>query len=362
MAELDRTEFLLLVEAASLAPTADNRRELQFEQVGGRIRVWGGHNFTSSSRHRRILGLAAAGAAVENMKLRAGRLGLHTKVHWFPLANQPELVAEVDLVRTPGAPADPIEAAIKQRHTNRRVVFRGPGLSPNELRELAAQADMVDGVQLHWFDSAQARKQIVRIVRIAETDRYRSRELHEELFSSVRFDVGWKTGTDNGLPPGSLEVEAWMRPMFRALRHWKLVRGLHAIGVHHSLGVRAAYLPCRLAPHVGALTTSLDPDAGSVAAGAAFERIWLKVTQLGAELQPFAAPAVFALPVCEWVSPRVHAALQQGWQQLTPGRAPMIVFRIGHAPPPSVRTTREPLESYCRISAEVVSERANLLR
>lgn len=61
--------------------------------------------------------------------------------------------------------------------------------------------------------------------------------------------------------------------------------------------------------HVGALTTSLDLASGALTAGAVFERIWLRTTLLGAELQPFAASAVLSLPACEWVAPHVRAAL-----------------------------------------------------
>lgn len=347
MRNLNSSDFVTLVEAASLAPTADNKREFKMENLGQRIRIWCDDSFVCAPRHRRILRLIALGAAAENMRLRAGRLGMDTKIQWFPDGRKPELVAEITLHTLSPADVDPIEGAIAQRHSNRRMIFRGPAFSREQLRSLSAEVDGIDGVELHWFDSPPERKQILRLVRLAETDRFRSRQLHEELFSAVRFDRGWKATSDDGLPPGALEVEAWMRPMFAALRHWNLVRRLHAVGVHHALGMRAAYLPCRFAPHVGALTTSADLDSGTLAAGAAFQRIWLRATLLGVELQPFAAPAVFALPGCGWASPHVRSALQEGWENLTPRHSPIMVFRIGHAPAPSVRTSRPVLDEYC---------------
>lgn len=179
---------------------------------------------------------------------------------------------------------------------------------------LSAEATGIDGIQLHWFDSPETRKQILRLVRLAETERFRSRELHEELFSAVRFDIGWTASSDDGLPPGSLEVEAWMRPMFRGLRHWRVLRLLRTVGMHHALGLRAAYLPCRLAPHVGALTTSLDLASGALTAGAVFERIWLRTTLLGAELQPFAASAVLSCRPANGL----HRMFERHWWGLEP--------------------------------------------
>lgn len=239
MTGLDPAEFLSLVEAAALAPSADNRREVQLEHAGRRVRLWGDQTWRSAPEHRRIMSLVAIGAAVENVKLRAGRLGFETKVCWFPDSGNPGLVAEIDVDRLPQTRVDPIEVAIERRRTNRRVRFRGPPLSQGELGALSAEATGIDGIQLHWFDSPETRKQILRLVRLAETERFRSRELHEELFSAVRFDIGWTASSDDGLPPGSLEVEAWMRPMFRGLRHWRVLRLLRTVGMHHALGLRA---------------------------------------------------------------------------------------------------------------------------
>ncbi|CAM4241941.1 hypothetical protein MB901379_01284 [Mycobacterium basiliense] len=349
MTELNSHEFMSLLDAAMLAPSADNKRIFRLQHVHSGVRLWGDETFTSGPKHRRILGLVAVGAAVENMRVRAIGLGFDSEVTWFPDEKRSKLIAELVFQRTSSTTPDPLEVALGQRHTNRRVFFRGPGLSRSELSALAAEVDEVEGVHLHWFDSPEKRQQILRLVRIAETDRFRLRELHDELFSAVRFDLDWKTSANDGLPPGSLEIEPWMRPMFRSLRHWKVSGPLRAMGIHHLLGLRAGYLPCRLAPHVGVLTTSLDPEAGPIAAGAAFERIWLRMTVLGMSLQPLAGSAVLALPDCEWVSPSARAKLTEGWAQLAPGRLPMMLFRVGRARPPSVRTVRPARQDYCYV-------------
>lgn len=136
MTGLDPAEFLSLVEAAALAPSADNRREVQLEHAGRRVRLWGDQTWRSAPEHRRIMSLVAIGAAVENVKLRAGRLGFETKVCWFPDSGNPGLVAEIDVDRLPQTRVDPIEVAIERRRTNRRVRFRGPPLSQGELGAL----------------------------------------------------------------------------------------------------------------------------------------------------------------------------------------------------------------------------------
>ena len=346
MSDLSNDEFMSLVEAAVLAPSADNRHLFRLERFGSGIRLWAEPEFLDLPHHHRILCLISFGAAAENIKLRSLRWGRVAHVKWFPDDAKPRLVAEIDLARISQPGPVPLEVAIAQRHTNRRVWFRGPALSPAELDDMSGEVRTVAGVQLAWFDVPDARQQIVRLIRLAETERFRSRLLHAELFSAVRFDVGWKSSASEGLPPGSLEVEPPMRPIFGALRHWELQRLLNAVGLHHAFGLRAAYLPCHLAPHVGALTTSLDVAAGALATGAALERVWLRATLLGMSLQPFAGAAVLGLADYPGVSLGLREALAQGWKRLAPGRLPMMVFRIGHAPPPSVRTARRPLDDY----------------
>lgn len=344
---LSSAEFMSLARAASLGPSADNQREFQLEHIADQVRLWARDEFLSVPRHRRFLGLQAMSASVENMRLRAAALGFGMAVRWFPDDQEPRLITELDFDRRSDLPEEPLERVIEQRHTNRRPVFRGPALPAEELRAFSSVLADLDGITLHWCDAPAVRQQIVRLIRIAETERFRSQKLHEEVLSAVRFDVGWTASSDNGIPPGALEVEPLMRPLFKALASWDHIRRLHRVGAHHILGFRSAYAPCRLAPHVGVLSTSLDGDASAVAAGTAFERVWLQATLSGLEFQPFAASAMYSLPVADWVRPEVRNTLSAGWDRLIPGRSPMMVFRMGRAPQPSCRTSREPVEAYC---------------
>jgi hypothetical protein len=352
VADLSETEFGRLVEAAVLAPSADNSHTFLFDRSGDRVRLWSDHVFAQAPQPLRILRLISFGAALENIKLRAARLGLNADVRSFPDANEPRLVAELHFARTTSAPCDPLEDAIPNRHTNRRLFFRGPAMSRHELELVSTALKDSPGVRLTWFDSPEARKQILGLITVAETERFASRRLHEELFSAVRFDVGWNATASEGLPPGSLEVEAPMRPMFAALRHWPVMRSLNALGGHHLLGLRAAYLPCRLAPHLGALTTSLDVESGALAAGAALQRVWLRTTLQGFAFQPMAGSALLRFPSYSGVSAKVQARLAEGWDRLAPGRTPLMVFRIGRARPPSVRTGRRPFVDFIVRSGE----------
>ena len=224
------------------------------------------------------------------------------------------------------------------RHTNRRVMLSGPAVVERADGDRSAkEVGAIAGVRLLWLDAPELRRQALRLVTIAETERFRSEPLHADLFSSIRFDVGWHATASEGLPPGALEIEPPMRPLFKALRHWRVMRVLAASRRAPASSVlRAAYLPCRTAPHVCALATSLDLDRGAVAVGRALERIWLRDDlAYGLAFQPLAGAALLALEGYRDVDEGVRRRLASGWSRLCADALPLMVFRIGHARPPS---------------------------
>jgi nitroreductase len=99
---------------------------------------------------------------------------------------------------------------------------------------------------------------------------------------------------------------------------------------------------------VGLITLAEDDDRTVVAAGRVFERVWLAVTRLGYALQPMPAGALYAMEgaVLESVPATLQRHLARAWQDLLPGRRPVMLFRLGRAAPLVVRTGRPPLENY----------------
>jgi hypothetical protein len=325
-----------ILEAGILAPSADNRHLLRFEIAADEIRIWGNPEFEAAPFHRRALALISLGAVVENMVLRAASLGFGTETGWAP---DDSPLATLRLSSTEPVKSE-LEAAIPRRHTNRKVVYRGPKLSEDQQRGLAEEVESISGVRLLWLDSPQLRRQALRLVTLAESERFRTELLHRDLFSNIRFDVGWRATAADGLPPGALEIEPPMRPMFKALRHWNLMRPLRRLGVHRMIGFRAAYLPCMTAPHVCALATPLDLDRGAIAVGRALERVWLRATSLRLAFQPFAAAPLLALDGYRDVEERVRRRLATRWSRICPDALPLMVFRVGHAGLPSIRSGR----------------------
>lgn len=332
--------------AAIQAPSADNRHLFELELAGDEIRMWARPEFIEAPFHRRVLCLLGFGAAAENMVVRAAALGLAGEPFWWPESSQPGLILRLQLSPW-GKSASALDPAIEERHTNRRVRYSGPRLGSEQQAALSRLTESL-GVRLLWLDAPERRKAALNLLRTAEGERFRNQALHADLFGSIRFEAGWRTPCADGLAPGTLEVEPPMRPMFAALRNWNVMRAANVIGAPVSLALRAADLPCRLAPHLCALSTALPIEQGALAAGRALERVWLQATAWGFAFQPFAAPALLALDGYREVSAPVRQALQRGWASLTPGETPVMVFRMGRARAPAMRSGRPPTSSFVR--------------
>lgn len=328
-----------LAAAAVAAPSADNQHVIRLAARGNGLQLIATQELLDASASRRILGLISAGAVAENLMLRARRLGLQLEPRWSLANGRQALLAEFTCRETP-AQSDMLEQAIELRHTNRNLRFTGPQLPLDSQETLSGDVAQVEGAQLHWLDEPSRRRLALRLIRSAESERFRSRALHRELFASIRFDVGWNASASHGLPPASLELPWFERPAFSLLRHWSVQRIANLAGAHHFLGFRAAYLPCRLAPHLGAIAVEGDSEKACVDAGRALQRVWLRATTHHLALQVFAASALFSRDGLLDIPERLRRELQSAWDRLCPGARPWVVFRLGRARPATTRAGR----------------------
>jgi hypothetical protein len=332
-----------LARAANAAPSADNRHVFRLSVDDDKLYVWANDAFHRPPAHRRLLALLSVGGVLENLELRAARLGVALDTTLAPeierrgpIACMKARLAEPDL-------NDPLEAAIDRRQSNRRLIYRGTRLAPSQVAELAQEAAVApQDASLEWLDTAPRRRKALALLRAAESERFRNPVLHKELFDSIRFDLKRNADADVGLPLGALGLPTPERLGFRLLRQWQVQRLGNALGLHRFIGFRAADLPCRLAPHLVAVTTAGAGDHDAIRAGRVLQRGWLAATARGLASQVFAAPGLYAQEVASDVRPAVRVKLFEGWSLLCPGRAVWAVMRMGEAAPVPVRAKRAP--------------------
>ncbi|HWH81863.1 MAG TPA: hypothetical protein VNU71_06465 [Burkholderiaceae bacterium] len=340
-----------ILAAGVFAPSAENRHYLQFALDADAVRLLTTDRTSwAALPHRRFLASLAYGAVLENLRLASSARGLALQVEPWPDRDGSDVVARLRWSPAAGAAIDPLADLIGARHTNRRF-YRRQKVAPGALAQLQSAAAAHPGCALRWLDEPPLRAAALKAIRLAETERFRRRALHEELFGAVRFEIGWQASADEWLPPAALEVEPPARPAFALMRDWAWMQRANRIGAHLGFGLRAGWLPCKLAPHLGLVLGAPRDDAAALLdAGSAFQRVWLAATAEGLALQPFAAATVLTrqVPGGDWVAPATHAALVRLLGELRgPGEAqPMMLFRLGHAAAPSAVTGRLPLERY----------------
>lgn len=341
-----------LSECAILAPSADNRHPFRFEDDKGALLLRGiGPAIPRQGGYKRILHLLSLGAVAENIVLAASRYQLQATIDLAPDAERPDLLMRVNLSEGLVEP-DPLVYEIPKRHTNRKVWFKGPPPSEMERRELESSTLAYPEVRLDWLDRPRPRKAALALMRKAETERFHNPLLHQELFSAIRFELGWRATCPEGLPPGALGVEPPLRPFFSLLRHWSVMRLANLVGAHHILGWRACGLPCGLAPSLCLLAVKNTDTQTVLGAGRAFQRLWLAATRQGSVIQPMPASALYALPgACEEGIPaELREKLAAGWLEIMPGEVPLMLFRMGHAEQATVTSGRRALAEYWNTS------------
>ena len=189
-----------ILQAGVLAPSADNRHLFEFQESANGLSLFGNEAYRNARFQHRFLCLVSFGAVVENMVIRAARLGYRANLRLLPDPDRPALIAELNL--TKGVPSEiALDAAIPGRHTNRRVVFWGPRVDDAGLDRFKGLLDGIDGVALNFCDSGDQRSQLLRLISIAETERFNTPALHHDLFSAIRFDVGWHASRRRVLRP-----------------------------------------------------------------------------------------------------------------------------------------------------------------
>jgi hypothetical protein len=348
-----------LARAANAAPSADNRPVFRLAVRGETLFVLAGDALHGPPAHRQLLGLISTGAALENLCLRGAQLGIALKTTLEAVVSPRGLIARLEASAMEPKCGDVLEAAIDHRQSNRSLRYRPPELTVAQQSALSAQAEAVDGASLEWLDTASRRRKALALLRAAESERFCNPTLHKELFESIRFEVGWRGPAGYGLPPGALGLSPPERWGFALLRHWPVQRVGNLIGLHRMIGFRGADLPCRLAPHLVAVTTigaTGDPDA--VAVGRALQRVWLSAASMGLSCQVFAAPGLYAMEATTDVRPDLRYQLRQGWRVLCPGKSVWMVMRLGRARPMTVRAERS-LATTLWASEAVENDRPN---
>ena len=347
---------LELVRAAVLAPSPDNNQPWRFASRGDRLLVYLDPQDALPSDVNSMFDLMGVGAAIENTAIAARKRGCEARVecNFGPEGSTGDrtrrLAATLDFV--PGAQPDPLEAHLAARCTNRKLYSTEP-VAEKSLSKLTEAAAAFPEVRLDWIADRPRICEFARIVKQSDRFRFEYRPFHREIYRQLRFSAKEAEQTRDGLDVRTMELPPGTGLVLRLLRPWPVMRLLNWSRLGRLLTL-PSLLSVRRSGALGALSLPEPTPESFLRGGQAFQRIWLAAQAEGLALQPLGSLAVFIGQMEQLAGrnltpahQRLSDRLGQWVRRLVPSiedRTLLMLFRLGHATPPSVRALRRPAE------------------
>lgn len=336
-----------------MAPSGDNTQPWRFRWDGLHLHVtFVSERARSLYEARWAASWISLGAVLTNIALAAGARGVRIDATTFPADDAPDVVARIRL-ESGALLADPLMAAIPDRCVNRRA-YQRVAIPATVRDEIAAEAAAIPGLALAWHDTDRAKRQIAALA--AQNDRvlFENRTLHDGLFRWLRWSTAEVEGSRDGMPIVTMELTPFERAGFRVLRSWPWARLAAVAGITRGLPLRARSI-YRRSGALALLSTEGDAPDDFVRGGQVLQRIWLTATLRGLAFQPITGITFLLLRLrlmggdgLSQAHRRLLQRLDREFREIFPSAgdrvAPVMLFRVGVASPPSARAPRLPLD------------------
>ncbi|WP_286271072.1 hypothetical protein [Thalassotalea hakodatensis] len=346
---LNHSDLETIIKAAIFAPSADNSSPFTYEyHKNGVLSFYIDETRSGKATDEDyILSDISLGAVVENTVIQAEQLGYTAQVNILPSPeNAPRHVADISFKQSHSATHN-LADVIAKRCTDRRFPFKGP-VKDEVLTRLAQAAEYHDA-KVTFFTDKSAKKSALPVMRHAESLRFESKILHQELYSSVIFD---DPKPQEGMPVSTLEIEPPARPFFQMMSNWKTISFFNKLGVSKILGFRSVQVPISFSPVLALISIADNTRASVIKGGQALQRFWLQAAMEELSVQPYAAAPIYSLRGLN-IEPEFMPNIEQIKQDMKgispDGHHGLMFLRLGYtAKPVKHRTLRRTITSYQR--------------
>lgn len=342
-----------LSEAAHHTPSPDNSQPWKLDWRDSTLSVYydtqrvANKTFPPDS-HATLLTL---GAVSENLTQAADALNIDLNLSYInPLDSNNPLYfrAAFDFSNMQALPTTD-NIALFQRHTNRHAYQNKP-LSPEQLQLLK---NLTAGKnRILAFENKSDIRTIAELVRRASEIRFQTREVHEWLARSLRFDTKNTDPYGEGLDVNTIDLPPGGKIFLQLISDWNRMNWLNKLGAHKAMAFIDSH-PIAKAPAILAIVGP-DEYQETLLAGQLMNRAWVEMNADGIAAHPY---YVVADQLQRRKENRVPSNLKTEADEvflqarqlfhLQENETLHMLFRIGFPTKTAVKSKRLPLDIVC---------------
>lgn len=346
----------LMVDAARRAPSGGNIQPWRFEANDHEVRFYMLPERTSLMDVQHRASHVAVGAALFNARTVAASLHQLGPVQLFPGGPKSHHLATMRLGTERDPEIAPLRSYVHTRTTNRHIGRPAP-IDESVLAQLVRGVER-EGARLRVLVDRDEINRCATLLGESDRLRFLLPQVHFEMNSELRWPG--RDALEEGLDVRTLEMDPFgyaamdilSRPDVMAnLADW---RGGQALGLRTQAAVANSSA-------VVAVTVPRPEPKWYVRGGAALERVWLSGEMHGLAMQPASPVFLYAVGEDDMRTlggeryleemVRLSERFNELWN-LDDGESMVMILRVHHAPPPSVRSIRLPLSRVLSREAE----------
>ena len=359
--QLSAAQATELVAAAATAPSGGNNQPWKWLFEKGNLFLF--HDEKQSVSwidFKHTASYISLGASIENLKIKAGTLGLEAKYTIFPNPDDAKLIAAFTFAETAGPAYCPeLNAGIGMRLTNRKKGDQ-KALSPATKTQLKSIVELDGAATLEIADSKEAIEKIAHIVSSVERIRFLFPQGHHELFSQeLKFPNADGSPIREGLDIATLEISESDRTGLMVARNPEVITLLNKWGGGAAFEKisRGSVLSSSA---IGMVTMPAYSNENFIKGGQALQRAWIEANLNGLAFQPLSG-GLFIFDRLnqtggEGMPQKMIEELQELQNELREvftaldTRTPLFMFRLSYADAASTRSLKRPLEDILQFS------------
>jgi len=337
-----------IVDAARRAPSGGNAQPWRFEADDEEIRFYLVPERSSSAMDVRHRGsFVAMGASLFNARVAASSLKSLGTIQLFPEGSPSHHIATMRLGSLTDAEISPLNSRVATRSANRRLG------TPSTINESTVQVlnrgVEREGARLHFVSDRHQIDELADL--LAESDRLRFLipHVHQEMLGELRWPG--RDSIEDGMDVRTLEMDPSGYAALELLGRSDVMEHLAEWRAGKALGTRTRVM-VGSSSALALITVPRADPLWYVRGGSAVERFWLSAEFHDLAVQPVSPVFLFARGEEDLLNLGGERYLDEmfrlsekfnGLWDLNEGETMVMVMRVIHAAPPSVRSARLPL-------------------